>query len=100
MHQAILHRSAELAQLNKRRLCHVYNFMYKQQSNVNRLDLRKLFTRRRDANVFNVKRPTFKKYKNNIYYFGAILWNDLPVKTRKIETCEKFKNIQKKQMLL
>ena len=96
----ILHRSANLAFLYKRRLCHVYNFMYKQQNNVNRLDLRKIYTRRRDAVIFKVKKPKCEKYKHNIFYYGCVLWNNLTVKIRKIETFEKFKVFQKKQMLL
>ena len=69
----ILHRSANLALLHKRRLCHVYNFMYKQQTNVNRLDLRKIYTRRRDAVIFKVKKPNCEKYKHNIFYYGCEL---------------------------
>ena len=94
----LMHRSANLAPLYKRRLCHVYNFMYKQQINVYRLDIRQIFTRRRDANIFTTKHPTCEKYKKNVYYFGAM--NDLQVKTRLIETYDQFKNFQKKQMLL
>ena len=96
----IFHRSANIALLHKRRLNHVYNFMYKQQVNVHRLDLRKLYTRRRDAVIFKVKRPNCEKYKNNIFYIGSELWNNLPVKTRKIDSYDKFKAFQKKQMLL
>ena len=96
MPMAILYRSTNTVSLEKRRLAHVYNFMYKQTYNVHR----KIYTRRRDAPILHVKRPKCEKYKKNVFYYGANLWNDLPVKTRKIETCEKFKTFQKKQMLL
>ena len=87
----ILYRSTNTVPLEKRRLAHVYNFMYEQKCNVHRLDLRKIYTRRRDAPIFHVKRPNCEKYKNNVFYYGANLWNDLPVKTRKIDTYDKFK---------
>ena len=96
----LLHRSAKIAPLYKRRLSHVYNFMYKQQTVVNRLDLRKIHTRRRDANVFVTKRPNCDKYKKNIFYYGAVLWNKLPVKIRKIESYTAFKTYQKNLMLV
>ena len=54
----------------------MYNFMYKQKINVQRLDLRKIFTRQIDAPIFYVKRPNCEKYKKNVFYYGAILWND------------------------
>ena len=73
----------------------------KQQVNISRLDLRDMYTRHRDAVIFNVQRPTCKKYKKNIFYFGSNLWNDLPVKVKKIETYHnEFKRYQKSQKLL
>ena len=76
MPSEILQRSANVALLYKRRLSYVYNFMYKQQRNIFGLDLRKIYTRRRDAVIFKVKLPTCEKYKKNIFYFGSNLWND------------------------
>ena len=94
----ILHRSANIALLHKKRLSHVYNFMYKQQTNVNRLDSRKMYTRRRDAVI--IKKPNCEKYKHNMFYYGCELWNNLTVKIRKIETFEKFKAFQKKKNVI
>ena len=53
----ILERTAAIACLEKRRLCHVYNFMYKQKLHVHRLDLIKIYTRRRDATIFKTGKP-------------------------------------------
>ena len=78
----------------------MYNFMYRQQVNVHRLDLRRIYTRRRDAVILKVKRPNCEKYKNNIFYYGSELWNKLPVKTRNIESYEEFKSLKRNQMFL
>ena len=83
---ALLYRSTNTVPLEKRRLAHAYNFMYKQKVNVHKLDVRRIFTRRRDAPIFHIKRPFCEKYKMNVFYYGANLWNELPVETRKIET--------------
>ena len=80
----ILHRSTNIALLHKRRLSHVYNFMYKQQINVNRLGLRKIYTRKRDAVISKVKKTNCEKYKHNIFYYGCEIWNNFIVKIRKI----------------
>ena len=70
--------------------------MYKQKVNVHKLDLKRIFTRRRDAPVFHIKHPFCEKYKKNVFYYGANLWNELPVETRKIETYNKFKLFKNK----
>ena len=95
---AIMYRSTNTVPLEKRRLAQVYNFMYKQKVNVHKLDLRRIFTRRRDAPIFHIKRPFCEKYKKKrvlLFYYGANLWNELPVETRKIETYNKFKMFKK-----
>ena len=96
----IMHRTAKVAPLYKRRLGHVYHFMYKQQSFVYRLDLRKIYTRSQDATIFKTQRPKNERYKRNVFYYGALLWNSLPAKIRNIETYDDFKKYQKQQMLL
>ena len=58
---AIMYRSTNTVPLKKRRLAHVYNFIYKQKENVHKLDLRRIFTRRRDAPIFHIKRPFCEK---------------------------------------
>ena len=39
-------------------------------------------TRAHDAPLFNTDRPNNEAYKRNIYYNGAIPWNELPVDIR------------------
>ena len=96
----ILHISAYVELLHKRRPCQVYSFMYKQQINVNMLDLRKIYTHRRDTVLVKTHHPKCDKYNTNIFYSGAIVWNNLPVDIGNINAYVKFKTLQKKQMLL
>ena len=74
--------------------------MYKQAFILNRLDLRKVYTHRRDAVIFTVRRTTREEYKKHIFYFGAIIRNNLPVNVHKIKTCDRFESFQKKHTLL
>ena len=53
-------------------------------------------TRAHDALLFTVLHPNSEKYKRNIYYKGALKWNELSVQNRNIEKYENFKEIKKK----
>ena len=52
-----------------------------------------------DPVAANTEQPDNERYKRNIYYKGALHWNELPVKDRNIETYVTFKESQKKWML-
>ena len=95
-----MHVRSNLSLLQNRRVQHVYTFMYKQQTNRDRIDIRNIRTRAHDATLYMITRPFCEKYKNNVFYYGARLWNQLPVFERKIDTYEKFKNVQKRKALL
>ena len=56
-------------------------------------------TRLHDAPVFEQIKPTCEKYKQNVFYSGAVSWNTLPSQTRNIETYEEFKFQQKRWAL-
>ena len=73
----ILHRSAQIPLLQVRRVVHLRNVMFKMKSNVKHLNMR-------DAPVFELIIPTCEKYKNNVFYNGAVLWNNLSVETGNI----------------
>ena len=73
--------------------------MFKMKTNVNHLNMRDIRTRLHDAPVFELIIPTCEKYKNNVFYNGAVLWNNLTTETRNIETYEKFKFQQKRWAL-
>ena len=95
----ILHQSAKISKLIPRREAHLLNFMFKNRKNIKRLNNRNVRTRLHDAPVFITSKPNSEKYKANVFYNGAISWNDLPVHIRNIETHNIFKNTQKKWAL-
>ena len=49
------------------------------------MDDRNIRTRAHDAISYCTVLPKCEKFKYNIFYYGARLWNQLPVKERRIE---------------
>ena len=94
-----MHLEAKVCKLEYRGDVHVYNFMFKQKNNHSIVDVRNIRTRAHDAILYITKLPLCEKYKNHIFYYGARMWNQLPVKERKIVEYTEFKNIQKKKVL-
>ena len=94
-----MHIEANICKLQIRRTQHVYNLMFKQKSNKQLVDVRNIRTRAHDAILYNTNMPKCEKFKNNIFYYGARLWNQLPVIERRIELYTKFKNVQKSKVL-
>ena len=87
------------SKIEVRREVHLNLFMYKQQGNVDIINKRKVNTRAHDALLFTTHKPQNEKYKQNVYYRGAISWNNLPSIERNIPEYEKFKNRQKTKLL-
>ena len=58
-----------------------------------------MYLRIHDAPVFITTKPTCEKFKANVFYKGALLWNGLPVHIRNTETYTIFKENQKKWAL-
>ena len=79
-----MHIEANLRMLQNRRIQHVLTFMFKQQNNARIVDIRNIRTRAHDAVLFNTRFPTCEKYKHNIFFYGAHIWNQLPAKERKL----------------
>ena len=94
-----MHQSVQLPKLNMRREAHLVNFMFKYKNNIKYINRRNVRTRLHDAPVFVTKKPNNEKYKQNVFYYGAVQWNNMPVNVRNIETYEKFKSVQKKWSL-
>ena len=97
--EEMLLRDAKVAKLNDRREAHLLNYMYKKKDCIELLDIKKVNTRARAAPLFKTIIPKCEKYKHSVFYYGAIKWNSLPVKTRNIGTYNSFKSLQKKNML-
>ena len=73
--------------------------MFKQRENPDTVDVREICNRAHDAILFNTILPKCEFFFKNVYYYGAQMWNDLPVKERKIDRYENFKNVQKRKVL-
>ena len=73
--------------------------MFKNRENKDFLNNRETRTRLHNAPVFVTQKPNNEKYKANVFYKGAILWNNLRPTIRNIETYEKFKITQKQRAL-
>ena len=74
--------------------------MFKKKTCIELLDVKQIRTRARDAPLFRTIIPKCEKYKNSVFYKGAIRWNSLPVNIRNIDTYDSFKTLQKKNMML
>ena len=73
--------------------------MFKQCDNEIILNRRPVNTRAHDAPLFNTDCPNNELFKRNIYYNGALKWNELAVDVRNIKDYSVFKNNQKDWML-
>ena len=93
-----LHQQCKISKLEVRRIAHLRMFMFKQCENELILNIREIHTRAHDAPLFKTDRPNNETYKRNIYYNGALRWNELTVDTRNIEDYSTFKNNQKEWM--
>ena len=92
----IMHQSVQLPKLTMRREAHIVNFIFKYRNDVKYINNRDVRTRLHDAPVFITKKPNNEKYKQNVFYYGAIKWNNFPVNVRNTESYEKFKFVQKR----
>ena len=62
---------------------HLQLYMFKQKHNVDIVNNRNIFTRAHAAILYTTLKPNSEKYKNNVFYKVAILWNSLSVQIRK-----------------
>ena len=92
----LAHQEAEISSLAARRQMHVVNFMFKQQTNLDIVNNRAIFTRAHDAVLFLTIKPRNETTKKSLIYRGAMLWNALSVDIRNIESYEDFKLNRKK----
>ena len=75
-----------LTRLKERRIMHLKLFMYKQKNNMEILNNRQVYTSAHDAPLFNTIRPNSEKFKINVYYKGALIWNAMTVQERSMDT--------------
>ena len=80
-------------------MLHLNLYMFKQKGNVDIVNTRNIRKRAHDAILYTTVKPNNETYKRNVYYKGALLWNNLIANERNIEMYEKFKNTQKKEIV-
>ena len=85
------HSNANLALLDKRRECHMLNFMYKRQSMDEYIDKRNLPTRAYNAIKFPIPNYQISHFKTSLLYKGSYLWNQLPTDIKNINIYSAFK---------
>ena len=95
----LLHQLCNLNKLKDRRKLHLDLYMFKQKGNVKIVNSRKVRTSAHDAILYTTIKPNNQKYKRNIFYKGALSWNNLPVVERNMENYTSFKHTQKQKTL-
>ena len=93
-----LHQECNIAKLRVRRIVHLRMFMFKQCENELLINIRPVNTIAHDAPLFHTERPSNEAYKRNIYYNGALRWNELAVDLRNIKEYDILKKKQKEWM--
>ena len=93
-----LYIACKTSKIDLRREIHLNLFMFKQQDNLEIVNSRKINTRAHDALLFTTYKPKNEKCKQNVYYRGAISWNNLPAIERNIPVFDKFREVQKKKL--
>ena len=81
--------------LKMRRVMHWTFFMFKQKNNLEIVNNRQVFTRLHDATLFVTNRPKSEKYKINVLYKGALIWNSMSIEERAVETYDELKKLLK-----
>ena len=90
---------AKISNLENRRKLHLRYFMFKNKKKCIIKEENAVETRGNSGPTFEVKKPNCESYKRNIYYSGAIEWNNLDADVRKLEQSIQFKRIQKSWLL-
>ena len=87
--------------LEKRRKCHLNNFMFKRSNNIETMDnmANSIQTRSMSAKIFIINKPNIESYKRSIKYSGSSMWSSLPLEVKTERIFDIFKYCQKKEML-
>ena len=88
-----------LPTLEKRRNCHINNFMYNRNINIEDINDNDIQTRSRSSKKFIINKPNIEAYKRSTVYSAASRWNALKPETKNVGIYEAFKYHQKKEML-
>ena len=86
---------AKISNLKNRRKVHLRNFMYRNKKKCIVKEENNIVTRGNSGPMFKVTKPNCESFKRNVYYNGAIEWNNLHAEVRKLEHFYQFKRLQK-----
>ena len=73
--------------------------MYRNKKKCVTKDDNSITTRYNSAPTFKITKPNCETFKRNVYYAGAIEWNNLDADVRKLEHFYQFKRLQKSLLL-
>ena len=90
---------ANISNLENRRRVHLRNFMYRNKKKCVMKDDNSITTRHNSGPTFKVMKPNCETYKRNVYYAGAVEWNNIDADIRKLDHFYQFKRIQKSWLL-
>ena len=82
--------------LKERKALPLNLYMFKQKGNVLIINNKNVRTRAHDAILYTQIKPNNKKYKRNVFYKGALLWNSSAAIEKNIETYSAFKSYKRK----
>ena len=71
-----LYNLAKISNLENRRKVHLRNVMYRNKKNCVIKDENSITTRYNSGPTFKINKPNSETYKRNVYYAGAIEWNN------------------------
>ena len=94
-----LHHEARVPYLDKRRDCHLENFVFNRKFLVQYLCTPARQLRQYEAPVFVEYKAENATFKRSILYNGAKCWNQLPVIVRNIENHDLFKKNRREIMI-
>ena len=94
-----LHHEALSPMLNKRRDCHLLNYMYKRKDIPRYIQTQNRLLRLYEAPVFIEHQSQNATFERSILYKGSKAWNLLPVDIRNTQNYDIFKKNHKKNML-
>ena len=94
-----LHHEALTPMLDKRRECHLVNYMYKRKSDPKYVLNPNRQLRRYEAPVLVEYQSQNATFERSIIFKGAKAWNQLPINVRNIQNYDTYKRNSKKSML-
>ena len=94
-----LFKKGKISNLENRRKVHLRNFMFKNKQKCIDTSKNVIVTRENSGPKFKVLKPNCEAFKRNVYYAGAVDWNNLIAEKRNIEHYHVFKKVQKSWLL-